>query len=52
MVFPYMVVHNGKWYNAGEDVPTEEKKAPVEEPIVVEPIEEKPTRGRRKKQGE
>ena len=21
MKYPYIVVHNGKWYNAGEDVP-------------------------------
>lgn len=21
MTYPYIVVHNGKWYNAGEEVP-------------------------------
>ena len=21
MIYPYIVVHNGKWYNAGEEVP-------------------------------
>lgn len=23
MKYPYIVVHNGKWYNAGEEVPEE-----------------------------
>lgn len=21
MIYPYIVIHNGKWYNAGEEVP-------------------------------
>ena len=27
MKYPYIVIHNGKWYNAGEEVP--EGKSPV-----------------------
>ena len=27
MKYPYIVIHNGKWYNAGEDVP--ESNSPV-----------------------
>lgn len=27
MKYPYIVIHNGKWYNAGEEVP--EAKSPV-----------------------
>ena len=23
MKYPYIVIHNGKWYNAGEEVPEE-----------------------------
>lgn len=23
MIYPYIVIHNGKWYNAGEEVPEE-----------------------------
>lgn len=25
MIYPYIVIHNGKWYNAGEEVPEKEK---------------------------
>ena len=27
MKYPYIVIHNGKWYNSGEDVP--ESNSPV-----------------------
>ena len=27
MKYPYIVIHNGKWYNAGDEVP--EEKSPV-----------------------
>lgn len=27
MKYPYIVIHNGKWYNAGEEVP--ESNSPV-----------------------
>ncbi len=23
MIYPYIVIHNGKWYNSGEEVPEE-----------------------------
>lgn len=25
MKYPYIVIHNGKWYNAGDEVPEKEK---------------------------
>lgn len=39
MKYPYIVIHNGKWYNAGEEVPEEKSSVssdfmnPPENPI-------------------
>ena len=48
MKYPYIVIANGKWYAAGEDVPVEEKVvAPVSEKVqeeIPESHKDTPTR--------
>lgn len=48
MKYPYIVIANGKWYAAGEDVPVEEKVvAPVSEEVqeeIPESHKDTPTR--------
>lgn len=46
MILPYATKYNGKYYNAGEEIPVDNKvnETKVEKPIekADEPIEEKP----------
>ena len=44
MVFPFRTKYNGKYYNAGEEIPVDNKANEIEKPIekADEPIEEKP----------
>lgn len=42
MTYPHLVKFNGVWYEAGQNVPNDNKQGKVEKPIPATVVEEKP----------